>query len=248
MAVAGRDYCPEPFGRRFCQTAKGGSLSSGFAGGGFGWGWHEVEMSAGLGAAAGLVALVVWWRSAPGGQAAAATPFLALSRVPVPEMPATAADLVLGPRRFWSAKPPPRRCWRRDHDGPARVTPNVVNAICRRNPEVAGTVVATAIQLQPEDELAFCRAAVCGAPDCVEPVVAAACQAAPASFANVAMVAFECRPDADPLILDGLTNALPGLMPYVDQARQPGGTNDFPTVIKRTAQLITDAAKAGNGK
>ncbi len=208
----------------------------------------KLKWLAGLGAAAGLVALVVWLASAPGGQAAAATPFLALSRVPVPEMPATAADLVRAApvlEREATAAAVLRAVTTMARPG---VMPYVVNAICRRNPEVAGTVVATAIQLQPEDELAFCRAAVCGAPDCVEPVVAAACQAAPASFANVAMVAFECRPDADPLILDGLTNALPGLMPYVDQARQPGGTNDFPTVIKRTAQLITDAAKAGNGK
>ena len=47
-----------------------------------------------LGALAVLAGLLIWLAPAPGHQAAAATPFLALSRVPVVEMPATAADLV----------------------------------------------------------------------------------------------------------------------------------------------------------
>jgi len=208
----------------------------------------KLKWLVGLGAAVGLAALVVWLAPAPGGLAVAATPFLALSRVPVPEMPATAADLVQAApvlERESTAAAVLRAVTTMARPG---VMPYVVSAICRRNPEVAGAVVATAIQLQPGDELAFCRAAVCAAPDRVEPVVASACQAAPASFANVAMVAFECRPDADHLILHGLTNALPGLMPYLDQARQPGGTNDFPTLINRTVQLVTDASKAGSGK
>ena len=202
----------------------------------------------GLAAASGFVVLVVWLVSAPGSQAVAATPFLALSRVPVPEMPATAADLVQAApvlQREAAAAEVLRAVTTMTRPG---AMPYVVSAICRRNPEVAGAAVATAIQLQPDEELAFCRAAVCAAPDRVEQVVASACAVAPASFANVAMVAFQRWPDANHLILDGLTNALPDLKPYLDQAAQQDGTNDFPAFLNRTVQLVWHATKAGTGK
>jgi hypothetical protein len=208
----------------------------------------KLKWLVGLGAAGGFAVLVVWLVPAPGGQAVAATPFLALSRVPVPEMPAKAADLVQAApvlERETTAAAVLRAVATMARPG---AMPYVVSAICRRNPEVAGAVVATAIQLQPDDELAFCRAAVCAAPDRVEQVVASACTAAPPSFANVAMVAFGCRPDADHLILGGLTNALPGLKPYLDEAAREGGTNDFATLINQTVQLVTDAAKAESKK
>lgn len=121
------------------------------------------------------------------------------------------------------------------------VMPYVVSAICRSSPEVAGTVVATAIQLQPDDELAFCRAALLAAPDQVDQVVVSACTAKPGSFANVAMVALGCRRDAEALILDGLTNALPALMPFLDRARSLDRTNDFESVIHKTVRLVNEA-------
>ena len=202
------------------------------------------------GTAAVLAVLVVWLALAPGGPPAAATPFTALSGVAVPEMPAKAADLVSAStvlNREATAAAVLRAVATMARPG---VMPYVVSAICRRNPEVAGTVVATAIELQPADGLYICRAAVCAAPDRVEQVVAAACSAAPDSFANVAMVAFGRWPAANHLILDGLTNALPGLQPYLDQAARQNGTNDFAALINHTAQLVTDAAKtnANGGK
>ncbi len=195
-----------------------------------------------------VFAVLVWLVSAPGSQTVAATPFLALSRVPVPEMPATAADLVQAApvlEREVTAAEVLRAVATMTRPG---AMPYVVSAICRRNPEVTGTVVATAIQLQPDEELAFCRAAVCAAPDRVEQVVASACMAAPGSFANVSMVAFQRWPDASHLILNGLTNALPDLKPYLDQAAQQDGTNGFPAFLNRTVQLVRDANKAGTGK
>src|ERR1017187_3494490 len=198
----------------------------------------------GIGTAGGLAILAVCLMPAPAGQADAATPFLALSQVPVPEMPAKAAELVLAApvlQRESTAAAVLRAITTMARPG---VMPYVVSAICQSTPEVAGTVVAPAIQLQPDDELAFCRAAVLAAPDRVEQVVASACAAAPASFANVAMVAFWCRPDANRLILDGLTNALPGLKPFLDQAASLDGTNDFEAVIKQTWRLVYDANKS----
>jgi hypothetical protein len=197
-----------------------------------------------LGAAGGLAVLVVCLLPVPGNQAVEATPFLALSRVPVPEMPAKAAELVQAAPvldREATAAAVLQAVTTMARRG---VMPYVVSAICQRNPEVTGTVVATAIQLQPDDELAFCRAAVLAAPDQVDQVVVSACAALPGSFANVAMVAFGCRPDAEALILDGLTNALPALMPFLDRARSLDSTNDFETVIRKTVRLVNDANKS----
>ena len=198
----------------------------------------------GLGGVGGLAVLAVWLMPAPSDQADAATPFLALSRVPVPEMPAKAAELVQASPvldREATAAAVLRAVTTVARPG---VMPYVVSAICRSNPEVTGTVVATAIQLQPNDELAFCRAAMIAAPDRVEQVVASACAAMPGSFANVAMVAFGCAPDADRLILDGLTNSLPALKPFLERARLLDSTNDFETVIHKTVRLVNDANKS----
>lgn len=124
------------------------------------------------------------------------------------------------------------------------VLPYVVSAICRRNPEVAGVVVTTAIELQPQDKLIFSKAAICAAPGQVEQVVASACRASPSSFVNVALVAYRQVPSANHSILAGLASGLPGLKPYLEQAESQSATNDFEAVIKKTGQMITDAAKA----
>jgi len=197
----------------------------------------------GLGTVAALAGLVIWLAPASGNQAVAATPFLALSRVPVVEMPAKAAELVdAAPvlQRPATAAATLRALSTMTRPG---VMPYVVSSICRRNPEVTGTVVSTAIELYPDDVLYFCRAAVCAAPDQVDQIVVSACTAKPDSYANVALVAFGRVPAADHLILYGLTNALPALKPYLDEASQLGGTNDFPALMNRTVQLANAAAK-----
>ena len=99
-------------------------------------------MAGRVGSSGGLAVLVVWLVSAPGGQTVAPTPFLALSRVPVPEMPAKAADLVQAApilEREATAAAVLRAVTTMARPG---VMPYVVSAICRRNPEVAGAVVA----------------------------------------------------------------------------------------------------------
>lgn len=208
----------------------------------------KLKWLAGVGALVGLAILTVCLVPASRGQPVAATPFLALSRVAVPEMPAIAADLVQAAPvldRPATASAVLRAVATMTRPG---VMPYVVSAICRRNPEVTGTVVATAIQLQPEDVLYICRAAVCAAPDRVEQIVATACAARPDSFANVALVAFDRCPASDQLILYGLTNALPGIKPYLDEAAQPGGTNDFVALINQTVKLVNEAAKVESRK
>jgi hypothetical protein len=170
------------------------------------------------------------------------TPFTILSGISVPEIPAKAADLVqAATNRAQTAQEVLRAVTTLARPG---VLPYVVSAICRNNPEVAGTVVATAIELQPEDVLYFCRAAVCAAPGQVRQIVFSACRASPGSFGNVAMVVFKQLPDAKNLILAGLAGALPYLEYYLDEAEVQVGPDDFEALMKQTVQLLTDAYKA----
>ncbi len=191
-----------------------------------------------------LAILVVWLLSAQGGGAVPSTPFIALSGVPGPEIPNKAAELV----HTASAV---------DHAQAAQdvlrvvpliaaspgVLPFVVSAICRGDPETAGTVVARAIQLQPEDDLIFTKAALCAAPGQVEQVVASACKAAPGSYAQVALVASRQLPGAYDLILAGVLSGLPALKPDLEEAEIEVGTKNIEAVINRTVQLSTDNNK-----
>ncbi len=187
----------------------------------------------------GVLGYVLAGSTAP---SASSTPFTVLSGVSVTEIPAKAADLVqAATNRAQTAQEVLRAATTIARPG---VLPYVVSAICRRNPEVAETVVATAIRLQPQDVLYFCRAALCAAPGQVQPIVFSACQVLPGSFGNVAMVAFKQLPDARNLILAGLTGALPYVAYYLEQAEVLVGPDDFETLMKQTVQLVTDAYKA----
>jgi len=193
--------------------------------------------------ASGFVALLAWLFSAHGAQSVYSTPFAALSSVPVPEIPAKAADLV-------HAAAASNRDLTVDevlHDVAAiakpGVLPYVVSAICRGNPETAESVVAAAIELQPDDVLIFCRAALCAAPGQAEHVVYSACKAAPASCADVALVACRQLPSACQLILAGFASAMPGLQVYLEKAELRVGTNNCEAVISNTAQLFNEGLK-----
>jgi len=197
-----------------------------------------------LGALAVLGILLACLPSARGINADHATPFIALSGVPVPEIPAKAADLVYAAapsRREQTAQEVLRAVSVVARPG---VLPYVVSAICRRDPEAAGAAVATAIELRPEEVLVFTTAALWAAPSQVQQIVSSACAAAPVSSANVALVAFRQLPSAKDLILAGFADALPDLQLYMEKAELQVGTNDGEAIIKQTVQLWTDAFKA----
>ena len=191
-----------------------------------------------------LAVLLACLMSARGGGVVSSTPFIALSAVSVPEIPAKAAELV------HAAAAPDRGQTARDVlnavSAIARpgVMPYVVSAICHDSPEVAGDVVATAIKLQPHYALIFSKAAMCAAPGQVEQIVFSTCKAAPGLYADVSLVAFGQLPSRSDSILAGLLGAYPGLKPFLEEAQVQVGTNDFKAVIKRTEQLLADAYKA----
>ena len=169
---------------------------------------------------------------------------LALSAVSVPEIPGRAAELV-------SAAEPSNRVQTavetlRAVSSIARpgVLPYTVSAICRKNPEAAGPLVSTAIGLEPEDVLAFTKAAVCAAPGQVEEVVFSASRMLPAMGASVALVACQQLPAASDPIRAGLVKARPDMELYLEEAESQQGTNNYQTVIKQAAQSADEAARA----
>jgi hypothetical protein len=191
-----------------------------------------------------LAVLLVFLLSADGGNAPSSTPFIAMSSVSVPEIPAKAAELVraaAAPDRDQTTREVLRAVSLIARPG---VLPYVVSAICRSTPEVAGSVVLSAIQLQPEDVLILSKAALCAAPGQVEQVVFSACKAAPASCADVVRVASRQLPAASDLILAGVVGALPTLKLDLEEAEMEVGTNNVEAVISRTAQLSKPDNKA----
>jgi hypothetical protein len=194
--------------------------------------------------AAGLAALLAWLPSAYAGNPGDSTPFIALSAVSVPEIPAKAADLV-------AAASPSDRVQTvsevlRAVSSIARpgVLPYAVSAICRKNPETAGSVMATATSLQPQDALIFVRAALCAAPGQVEQVVFSAASTMPSLCVSVALVACQQLPAAGDPIREGLVRARPDLELYLEEAESKQGTNNYQTVIRQAAQLADEAARA----
>jgi len=186
--------------------------------------------------------------SAHGGSAVPSTPFIALSIISVPEIPAKAAELVhaaAASDRDQTAREMLRAVSMIARPG---VLPYAVSAICRGNPEAAGSVVATAIELQPEDVLIFSKAALCAAPGQVEQVVFSACKAAPASCADVALVASRLLASANDLILAGLAGARPELKPYLEAAEIQAGPSDCAAVIRRAVQLYNKDASQSRAK
>lgn len=196
-----------------------------------------------LGASGVLAVLLVCLLPAHGGSAAPATPFLALSAVPVPEIPAKAAELVhaaAASDRDRTAQDVLRAVSAIAKPG---VLPYVVSAICGANPEVAGSVVAGAINLQPENGMVLSKAALCAAPGQVEQIVFSACKAAPASCAEVALAASRQLPAANNLILAGLARARPEMELYLEEAQIQAGTSDFEAVLTQAVQLFNDVFK-----
>jgi hypothetical protein len=202
------------------------------------------------GASGVLAVLLAFLLSAHGGNAISSSPFIALSSVSVPEMPAKAAELVQAAAA--SDREQTAQAVLRAVSVIARpgVLPYVVSAICRGNPEAAGSAVATAIELQPqpEDVLIFSQAALWAAPGQVEQVVFSACKAAPRSCADVALVASRQLSSANDLILAGLAGARPDLKPYLEAAEIQAGPDDGEAIIKRAVQLFNKDASQAQAK
>jgi hypothetical protein len=190
-----------------------------------------------------LAILVCCPPSARSASSSDSTPFIALSAVSVPEIPAKAAELVGAAgdsARIQTGRDVLRAVSEIAKPG---VLPYVVSAICKRNPEVAGSVVAGAIGLQPDETLIFEKSAICAASGQMEQIVFSAIGAAPAASADIALLAFRELPSASEAIRTGLGNARPDLELYLEEAEIKLGTNDYQGVVTQAVQMFNDAAK-----
>jgi hypothetical protein len=198
-----------------------------------------------LSGVSGVIAIVLACLAAAHGKSvSSSTPFIALSSVSVPEIPAKSAELVAaaaGQDRDQTAGEVLRDVAVIARPG---VLPYAVSAICNGSPEVAATAVATAVELQPEDAGAFTTAALCAVPGQLEQIVFSACKAAPASCAAVAVAASKQAPAANDLIITEVGRALPELELYLEEAELNTGTNDVQTVIDQTVWTYNHASKA----
>ncbi len=173
-----------------------------------------------------------------------ATPFLALSRVCVPEMPAKAAELVHAANPLERAQTVQDTLRAITMLAKPGLMPYVVSAICTKDPETAGTAVLIASELQRDDAGKFCLAALCAAPGQLEPIVTAACEGAPGDFANVAVAAAAQAPSQKALILQAVTNAVPDVQRFLDAAAIQAGSDDLEPVMRQTIQLMRQAAQS----
>jgi hypothetical protein len=179
-----------------------------------------------------------------GGNPGGTTVFLALSGVSIPEIPARAAEVVAAAESSDRERIACEAIRAVSNIARPGVLPYTVSAICRKNPETAGTVVAIAIGLEPQYVLVFTKAALCAAPDRVEQVVFSAGSAMPAAGAGVAILACEQLPAASDPIRAGFVKARPDMELYLEEAESKQGTNNYQTVIKQAAQLSEEAARA----
>jgi hypothetical protein len=186
--------------------------------------------------------------SPTGANPAPATPFLALSAVCVPEMPAKAAALVHAADPLQRAQTVQDTLHAIAMLAKPGLMPYVVSAICAKDPDMAATAVLIATELQRDDAGRFCLAALCAAPAQLEPIVTAACEAAPADFADVAVAAVERAPSQKALILQAVTNAVPDVQRFLDAAEIRAGTDDLEPVMQQTVLLMRQAAESDTNR
>lgn len=173
---------------------------------------------------------------------------MALSHVPVPEMPAKAAEIVHSAdasTRGQVAQDVVRAVSTLARSG---VLPYVLSAIGREDPEAMESALTSAIEVQPDDVLIFSMAAVSAAPGQARQITYAACKAAPESFADIVLVLSEKEPSAKAAILQGLVEVFPGLQMYLDEAAVLAGTDELEPVVKQAVQLLNDVARMNRKK
>lgn len=147
------------------------------------------------------------------------SPLAALTRVPVPELPARAVELVRDSTPASRVETITNTLWAVSGLARPGVMPYVVSALCRSYSEFAGLVVETAVQINNTPLLTIISAAITAAPDRTKEISVAAFKANPAAFQQTAMVLAERTGISSTNILQELCEAVPNLQPYVESAR-----------------------------
>jgi len=140
-----------------------------------------------------------------------------LTAVPAAELPAKAADLVLGAKS-------------RDREAttinvvkaavginPA-AAPAIVGAIARAVPDVAPVAAGTAAAEQPRQASAIAKAAAAAAPAKAGKIVTAVCRAVPNQYRSIAVAVSQVVPGAGKEIVTAVGAAVPDLKPQITRA------------------------------
>jgi len=148
--------------------------------------------------------------------ATASSSRMALAAVPMAELPAKAADLVL------RAKPADRKATTLDvvksalGINPTAAT-SIVGAIAHAVPDMAAVAAAAAAVEQPRQASAIAKAAAAAAPAQASAIVAAVCRVAPAYYPNVAVAVSQVAPEANREIVQAVGAAQPTLQPALEK-------------------------------
>lgn len=141
----------------------------------------------------------------------------ALAAVPIPELPAKAAELIR------AAKPAERNSQTIEVMRAALlVNPGaavaIVGAVAREVPDMAAVAAATAAEALPNDAEAIARAAAMVAPSEAGRITAAVCRAVPGQYRAVAAAVAAAAPSATRLVLQAVASVFPELKGPIDAA------------------------------
>jgi len=148
-----------------------------------------------------------------------------LSKVPPPELPAKAAELV-GQAEDKEQKVITVTVVRVAVERNSVAAPFIVSAVAKAVPAMAPVAAATAAKLQPKQAGPIAKAAAAAAPAHAAAIVFAICKELPGEYVIVAIGASEGAPAATREILEAVSRAVPVLKPFVEEASKAPLTQD----------------------
>jgi hypothetical protein len=176
----------------------------------------------------------------------------ALRDAPVAELPAKAAAL-LSQASGEDLIPSAVNILSAAHAVRPAATVAVVGALARQAPDAAPALAVRAVTLSKKPGAEFvdqvAAAAAAGAPQQAAAIVEALCKVAPQHYAVVATAVAAVVPQSRDQVLAAVTRALPGLQPFVEQARSRLGTEaSLAAVLHEANVMLTATANAAKTK
>jgi hypothetical protein len=146
-----------------------------------------------------------------------------VARAPADARPETARDVVLAAAEINAASVIP-----------------VVGAIAKSNPASASMAAAAGAARQPEMARFIARSAAIAASDHVTEIIEAVCREVPQNAHETVLAVTRAVPDSDRAAIEGLRQASPGWVPFLDEATvdTPGARPDASTTLIRAIRLM----------
>lgn len=166
----------------------------------------------------------------------------ALSLASVPEMPATAAQLVSAAKAD-EREGVAQAAVRAVLETKPALAGAMVNAIAKTSPDVAAATAVAAAVKQPKQIGIITKAAVSGAPTRAGSIVAALCKQFPAKYNLIALAADEAAPLAGKEILNAVAANVPFVSLFIESTIGAAGSQlSVAKVISDTDKMVADSA------